>query len=149
MDRTPSWNRFQSMAREEMCHSGWHLHLLCSRLHIHRKCHMWQNSNVRQIMKMFRRVVDPLEPGPAAEMAKAECRKRMRFSLWMIVGLAMFLIAGLTAVRIAPDLIGATGERVLGVVIALILVQGVDWIAGYQRMRRLTRLSESGTRMPV
>ncbi len=94
-------------------------------------------------MEMFRKVIDPTGPGEAAEIAITECRKRMSISKWIIVTLIVILIAGLVGLRIAPDMIGATGKRLFGAVAAVILVLGVDWIVEYQRLQRILRLSKS------
>lgn len=89
---------------------------------------------------MFRNVIHPSKPGAAAEMAKADCRKSMKFSAWMMLVLSIILIAGLIVQWGSPDLIGITGKRLLGGIVAIIIVQGLDWITQLQRLRKLQAL---------
>ena len=90
---------------------------------------------------MFRRAIQPTEPGVEADMAIIACRKRMNFARWMIFSLTMILIAALIVMRIVPDMLGITGKRLLGAVVAVMIVQGLDWIVGYQRLQKLSRIS--------
>lgn len=94
-------------------------------------------------MKLFRRIIDPTEPGPEAEMVKAACRRRMNLSIWIMVVLGALLIAVIVVMRIVPDLIGKAGDDLLVVVVVLILLQVSDWINEYLRLKKLTRISDT------
>ena len=91
---------------------------------------------------MFRKIIHPAEPGAAAEIAMEACKKRMKVSKWIIFTLGTILILGFGTLWVAPDRIGSTGKRVLGVLVAMIIAQGVNCIVEYQRLQKLDRLSK-------
>ncbi len=92
---------------------------------------------VRQIM--FRKVIYPPDSEASRQEMKSDCEKRIKIAIKTMFVCGVIFISVVIIRLFAPTLFGSFGGKILGGILAVMIVQGVNWLFESQQLKKLER----------
>lgn len=88
---------------------------------------------------MFRKVIYPPDSEASRQEMKSDCEKRIRIAIKTMIVSGAILISVLIIRLFDPTLFGSIGGKILGGILAVMIVQAVNWFFEYQQLKKLER----------
>lgn len=93
--------------------------------------------NIRQIM--FRKAIYPTTSEASRQEMKSDCEKRIKIAIKTMIVCGAIFISVVIFRLFDPTMFGNFGGKILGGILAVMIVQGVNWLLESQQLKKLKR----------